>query len=224
DAPRVSLANPELECQPKDTSFAEAGSLQTACVLQSGTVVLNVEVVDSGLPSYTIRTWFKQGSPPIKILAGGSKYSMDKVGNEERLTINDITVDDEGSYYLSIEHCIENLSTENSPSSVKVYAPPVIQPSGVIGIPPNSCQNDNTFVSINLRGTSSFDITSQPKVCLLCPSTGRDPPSYSWQRDGTLIDGESLSFLPLDNANDGVYSCIAQNVVGEDRAEVTLNA
>ena len=64
---------------------------------------------------------------------------------------------------------------------------------------------------------SNATVSIASSINLNCMATGVPTPSYSWYKDGELIEGETESSLNIPEAQPehrGVYTCEAKNVEG----------
>ena len=75
--------------------------------------------------------------------------------------------------------------------------------------------------------TSNVDLnvaSLNETVMLMCTSGG-GPNTYEWEKDGTVLDGETSDTLTLVNVNasfGGNYMCTVSNTAGNDSASITL--
>jgi hypothetical protein len=62
-------------------------------------------------------------------------------------------------------------------------------------------------------------------VILQCINKGGPNNTYTWSKDGIIVDGETMSILLLTNivpSSGGFYNCSVSNAAGYDSANVAL--
>ena len=74
---------------------------------------------------------------------------------------------------------------------------------------------------------SKQEVFQGGSLLLECETTGRPRPTISWQKDGKLVqagpriyispDRSRLQIFSVQQENQGVYTCIADNIVGQDK-------
>ncbi|XP_052503745.1 LOW QUALITY PROTEIN: hemicentin-2 [Budorcas taxicolor] len=78
--------------------------------------------------------------------------------------------------------------------------------------------------SVVIVGGENITAPFLQPVTLRCAGTGVPTPSLRWWKDGVALaaSGGSLQIEKVDLKDEGTYTCVASNLAGESRREVTL--
>lgn len=62
---------------------------------------------------------------------------------------------------------------------------------------------------------------------LTCDSVGKPKPTVTWKKDGNILTQgrriAKLEFSPVTYKDEGLYTCIAENVGGQEEKQVQIN-
>ncbi|KAF4016760.1 hypothetical protein G4228_008189 [Cervus hanglu yarkandensis] len=78
--------------------------------------------------------------------------------------------------------------------------------------------------SVVIVGSENITAPFLQPVTLRCAGTGVPTPSLRWWKDGAALaaSGGSLQIEKVDLKDEGIYTCVATNLAGESRRDVTL--
>ncbi|XP_036128071.1 hemicentin-1 [Molossus molossus] len=177
------------------------GEEQNVSVLISQALELLCQ--SDAIPSPTL-TWLKDGRPLLK------KPGLRVSANGSVLTIEDAQVQDTGRYTCEATN-VAGKTEKNY--NVNIWVPPNIYGSDELA--------QLTVIEGNL-------------LSLLCESSGLPPPNLIWEKKGspvpadsagrvrTLSGGRQLQISVAENADAGLYTCVASNVAGTTKKDYNL--
>lgn len=71
-----------------------------------------------------------------------------------------------------------------------------------------------------------YTVNETNNVSMACRADGVPQPTITWMKTGNseiLTHGEQLQIFNSSSGDDGTYTCIAKNYLGNDSREITLN-
>ncbi|KAJ7323710.1 Hemicentin-1 [Desmophyllum pertusum] len=80
--------------------------------------------------------------------------------------------------------------------------------------------------TINYFPQSKYTVNETNNVTMVCRATGVPPPTITWFKTGNskeLAYGEQYLIVNTTGSDDGTYTCMAKNELGQDSSEITLN-
>ncbi|XP_038601048.1 LOW QUALITY PROTEIN: hemicentin-2 [Tachyglossus aculeatus] len=78
--------------------------------------------------------------------------------------------------------------------------------------------------SVTIVGGDNITAPFLQPVTIRCMATGTPAPSFRWWKDGVALPANegSLQIEKADLTDEGIYTCAATNLAGEDKREVTM--
>ncbi|KAJ7323708.1 Hemicentin 2 [Desmophyllum pertusum] len=80
--------------------------------------------------------------------------------------------------------------------------------------------------TINYFPQSKYTVNETNNVTMVCRATGVPRPTITWFKTGNskeLANGEQYLIVNTTGSDDGTYTCMAKNELGQDSREITLN-
>ncbi|GFO25528.1 pro-neuregulin-2, membrane-bound isoform, partial [Plakobranchus ocellatus] len=96
------------------------------------------------------------------------------------------------------------------------------------------CTQSPQIRKLDSQGAEDGAVKAQQRVILKCNAKGNPNPVFKWLKDGDEVKarkglkiriGKRSSRLVIRNAtvgDEGIYTCVAMNAVGEDRKNIEL--
>lgn len=185
-----------LPCHYQTSSFERDGVVKWEKLLRSHT------------ESVFIWTFSTRSSIQGDLYKGRVNISDKVEQSDASLTIDQLTMDDNGTYECSLTLLTDLVGTSNSRVRLLVLVPPSKPDCGIVG---------DTVIGNNIQ------LTCQSKE-------GSPAPQYSWksydlqhqERAGAPAVGQTLSLKNISTDMSGYYICISSNEVGMESCNITL--